>query len=153
MWRIELLGGLRVAHGERAITPFRRQRVAALFAYLAYYRDRPHPRDALIELLWPEIDPEVGRNHLRVLLHRLREQLDEPATAPDTLLLTDRDTVRLRPTAFTTDVADFAAALERAAAAPDPSQLAPLLAAAGALYGGSCCPAPSSPGCSPSGSI
>jgi predicted ATPase/DNA-binding SARP family transcriptional activator len=139
-WRVELLGGLRVTRGERMITPFRRQRVEALFAYLAFYGHRAHPRGALIELLWPEIDPEVGRNNLRVLLHRLRDSLDEPESAADGLLLTDRDTVRLRPAAFTTDVTDFAAALESAAAARDPVERARASTAAMALYRGELLP-------------
>jgi predicted ATPase/DNA-binding SARP family transcriptional activator len=139
-WRVELLGELRVTQAERVITPFRRQKVEALFSHLAFYGDRSHPREALIDLMWPEIDPEVGRNHLRVLLHRLREQLDEPANAADRLLLTDRDTVRLRPLGFTTDVADFGAALESAAATSDPAERARLLAASVALYRGELLP-------------
>jgi predicted ATPase/DNA-binding SARP family transcriptional activator len=139
-WRVELLGGLRVTHGERVITPFRRQKVEAIFAYLAFYGHQSHPRDALIELLWPEIDPDVGRNNLRVLLHRLREQLDEPGSPADTLLLTDRDTVRLRPTLFSTDAAEFIAALEQAGAAPDPAERVRLLAEAMALYAGELLP-------------
>src|SRR5262249_9996447 len=130
----------RVTRGERVITPFRRQRVEILFAYLAFYHHRLHPREILIELLWPAIDPEVGRNNLRVLLHRLRDSLDEPGSAADSLLLTDRDTIRLRPAALTTDVAEFGAALERAAATPDPAERARVLATAVALYRGELLP-------------
>src|SRR5262249_31672435 len=103
-------------------------------------RHRPHPREILIELLWPEIDPEIGRNNLRVLLHRLRDQLDEPESAADPLLVADRDAVRLRPAAFTTAVADFTAALERAAGAADLVERVRDLAAAVALYRGELLP-------------
>src|SRR5262245_48049647 len=57
-WRIELLGGLRATRGDRVVTRFQRQKAGALLAYLAYFRQRPHPRPVLIELLWPECDPE-----------------------------------------------------------------------------------------------
>jgi len=43
--RIELLGGLRVAQGERVITRFSTQKTGALLGYLAYYGDRAHPRE------------------------------------------------------------------------------------------------------------
>src|SRR5438034_842892 len=68
-WRIDLLGRLRVAQEGRDVTPFLTQKVAALLAYLAYYPRQSHPRELLIELLWPEIDPEAGRHNLRSLLH------------------------------------------------------------------------------------
>ena len=44
LWNIRLLGGLQVEGADRVITRFRTQKTAALLAYLAYYRDRPHPR-------------------------------------------------------------------------------------------------------------
>src|SRR2546423_12196520 len=62
-WRVDLLGSLRVTQGGREVTPFLTQKVAALLAYLAYYQYQSHPREALIELLWPETDAEVGRHN------------------------------------------------------------------------------------------
>src|SRR5713101_7635240 len=56
-WRIELLGRLRATQGDRVVTRFRAQKGGALLAYLAYHLDRPHPREELIELLWPEAEP------------------------------------------------------------------------------------------------
>src|SRR5688572_17598999 len=105
-WRIELLGGLRAARGDHLISHFHRK-VGALLAYLAYYRQHPHPREILLELLWPESDPEVGRNNLRYVLHTLRRQLEPSPPPTGSLLITDRQTVQLNPAAFTTDVAAF----------------------------------------------
>jgi predicted ATPase/DNA-binding SARP family transcriptional activator/Tfp pilus assembly protein PilF len=139
-WRIELLGGVRVTLAERVITPFRRHRVEALFAYLAFYGHRSHPREELIELLWPEADPELGRNNLRVNLHLLRLQLEEPGSPAEGLLLAQRDTIQLRPNAFTTDVAEFEAALQAAARVADAAERARLLATAVALYQGELLP-------------
>jgi DNA-binding SARP family transcriptional activator len=73
-WRIELLGGLRVEGGGRVVTRFPTQKAAALLAYLAYHRDRPHPREVLAALLWPEAEWEAARHRLNVALSSLRQQ-------------------------------------------------------------------------------
>jgi DNA-binding SARP family transcriptional activator len=132
LWRIELLGGLRAAQGERVVTRFRHQKAAVLLAYLAFSesggRQRAHSREELVELLWPEIDPELGRGKLRFMLHSLRQQLEPPdvPTAPR-LLIAERSTLRLDLAAFTTDVAGFQAAVQAApagrSAPPAPSVL------------------------------
>src|SRR5207247_8124689 len=72
-WRIELLGRFRACWGEHELSRFPRQKAADLLAYLACARGRSASREALIEILWPEIDPELGRNNLRKLLHTLRQ--------------------------------------------------------------------------------
>src|SRR6266852_1351613 len=104
-WRIELFGNLcarregtagpsghdspglhpgHPAHGEgeagaetpvRVLTRFQ-TKVGTLLAYLAYHRHRSHRREALVELLWPECEPAIGRNNLSVSLSSLRRQLE-----------------------------------------------------------------------------
>jgi len=59
-WQIELFGWLRVVQGDRIVSRFRTRKAEALLAYLAYFRERSHPREQLIELLWPEGDPSRG---------------------------------------------------------------------------------------------
>src|SRR5437867_1203312 len=114
LWRIELLGGLRATHADRVIQQFRSQRAGALLAYLALYRDRSHPREALIEMLWPECEPEMGRMRLRVELSSLRKQLEPPGVPAGAVLLADRVVVQLNPAIVTTDVAQFEADLKAA---------------------------------------
>ena len=53
LWRIELLGGLR-AERDRVIVRFSGPKAGGLLAYLAFYRDRPHTREELASILWPE---------------------------------------------------------------------------------------------------
>src|SRR5579862_9581714 len=74
--RIQMLGSFNVQQGERQITRFRYQKAAALLAYLAFYHTRMHPREELIERLWPEFSPDAGRNNLSNILSSLRHQLE-----------------------------------------------------------------------------
>ena len=67
-WRIELLGHLQARQGEQCITRFRTHKSAALLAYLAFYGQRAHGRETLIEMLWPQLDPDKGRPNLSVAL-------------------------------------------------------------------------------------
>ena len=81
-WRVTLLGSLRLEQGERSITRFYTYKYGALLASLAYYRDRAHSREALIEMFWPEGDLKAGRNSLSVALSSLRHQLEPPGVPP-----------------------------------------------------------------------
>lgn len=121
VWRIELLGGLGARLGERTVSRFRTQKTAALFAYLAYHRHRSHPREMLIELFWPEAEPESGRHSLSLALSSLRNQLEPPGIEAGGVVVADRWSVELNPEAFTTDVGDFEAALRLSAQAREES--------------------------------
>src|SRR5947208_11043436 len=113
-WRIELLGGLRVVRADRVVARFQTQKIGVLLAYLAYYPQLPHRREALIELLWPESDTCAGRNNLSVSLSWLRRQLEMPGGAAGAVLSADRAVVQFNPEAITTDVAEVDAALRSA---------------------------------------
>lgn len=84
---VSLLGPPRV---ERAgtLVGFDTRKAVALLAHLAL-ADRPRPRDALADLLWPDNDLEHARGALRRTLSTLRT-----AIGPDSLETT-RDHVRL----------------------------------------------------------
>src|SRR5712691_5831881 len=118
-WRIELLGHLRATRGDRVVKRFRSQQTGALLAYLAFYPNRTHQREELIELLWPECEPRAGRQRLNIALSSLRQQLEpQPASTLNaqlsTVIVADRASVRLHPEAITTDVAEFDAAVQAA---------------------------------------
>ncbi|HLK58389.1 MAG TPA: tetratricopeptide repeat protein [Chthonomonadaceae bacterium] len=106
-WTIQLFGGLCACNGPERTTRFASRKVASLLAYLAYHRDRPHSREALIEFLWPECDPATGRNRLNNLLSLLRRLLEPPGTPAGSVVQADHSHVRLSPEVLTTDVADF----------------------------------------------
>ena len=138
LWRIELLGSLRAGSGERVLTRFRTHKTASLLAYLALLPDRPHPREELCDLLWPEAALDAGRMNLRAALSSLRRQMEPPGTTAGGVLTADRSRVQLNPSACTTDVAEFEAALE-AASKPGADEAA-LLTRAVSLYRGDLLP-------------
>src|SRR5690242_6019572 len=111
-WRIQLLGGLSAERGERRITRFHTRKTASLFAYLAFYSARAHPREGLADRFWPECDADAGRANLRVALSWLRRQLEPPGIEPGSVLDADRTGARLNAAAISTDVAAFEAELK-----------------------------------------
>src|SRR5712692_7844579 len=139
-WRIELFGGLRATQADRVVTRFRTQKTGLLLAYLAYYLPRSHRREQLIELLWPEGEPQVAHTNLRVVLRLLRRQLEPPGVPAGSILVADRTAVRLNPAAISTDVAEFQAALQAAQRTGGSTGQTELLARAVQLYQGELLP-------------
>ncbi|MCC6447012.1 MAG: winged helix-turn-helix domain-containing protein [Armatimonadetes bacterium] len=121
-WRIELFGGLRLRRGEQAIARFRTRKAGSLLGYLAYYPDRLHSREFLIEMLWPEENIPIAQNKLRIALSSLRRQLEPPGVLTGSVLTTDRVRAGLNPASITTDAADFEAALRAAQGSGSPSE-------------------------------
>src|SRR5579862_2707757 len=110
MWIIQLLGGLTAHSHQRQLTRFRTQKAASLLAYLAFRAapgTPPQPREILIDLLWPDAEPEVGRHNLSNALSFLRHLLEPPGVPPGSVILADRASVRLNPAVVTVDVLDF----------------------------------------------
>src|SRR5689334_5911632 len=95
LWRIELLGGLRVWRGEQAVTHFETRKVAALLACLAFKPGRSHSREILAEQLWPEEDADATRDRLRQALAALRRVLEPPPVPAGSVLFADRTEIRL----------------------------------------------------------
>ena len=76
--RIHSLGAFKVVlHGETIpMSRFHRFKAVTLLKFLAAHQGRPVPRETLIELLWPDADPERANGNLRVVLHALRHALE-----------------------------------------------------------------------------
>ncbi len=115
-WRIELFGGPRLFQGSgRVITRFRTEKTGALLACLALFPRQSFSREVLADRFWPEDEPESGRHSLRQALSSLRRHLEIPEVAPGSVLVSPtRGGISLNPAAFTTDVAEFEAAILRA---------------------------------------
>jgi DNA-binding SARP family transcriptional activator len=69
-------------------------------------RRRPTPRDQLMELLWPEVDPALAGNRLSVLLSTVREVL-QPQPTGEGPLITTGGSVSLNLAQVRVDVEDF----------------------------------------------
>ena len=112
--RVELLGGLRAEQEGRAITRFQTHKAGALLAYLAFYPQRSHPRELLIDVLWPESEPVSARHKLSMALSSLRRQLEPPAVPVGAVIIANPSSIQLNPDGSRTDVADFETALRAA---------------------------------------
>jgi predicted ATPase/DNA-binding SARP family transcriptional activator len=102
-----MLGPLQIMSGGVMITGLESNKVRALLVYLFAEADRPHPREALMGLLWPELPDAAARHNLRQALTNLRQTLGD-RTAQTPLLLIDREMIRLNPAGdYEVDVAAF----------------------------------------------
>lgn len=98
---IRLLGRFEVVRAGATVERWRRGKSRVLLKYLAAHR-QPVPRDALIELLWPDAAPDDALNNLRVVLHALRADLRSAGDLDGRdvgFILSDGSTIRLNPAA------------------------------------------------------
>ncbi len=108
--RTYLLGSFQVTRNTQPVTGFESDKMRALLAYLLIETDRPHRREALAALLWPDQMDMAARQSLRQALYVLRRILssagpssgertdasDAPGPDPGPLLVT-RQTVQFNP--------------------------------------------------------
>ncbi|HLF00358.1 MAG TPA: BTAD domain-containing putative transcriptional regulator, partial [Anaerolineales bacterium] len=87
--RLYLFGALRVEAEGRAL-PLAGRKALNLLAYLALHPTTPHSREALAELLWPELEPDRSRRSLTDVLYRLRQTIGER------WLIADEERIALR---------------------------------------------------------
>jgi len=150
---LSLLGPFLVALQPGRPVELTSKKAQALLAYLAVESDRPHYREALAGLLWPDSSEQAARGSLRQALQDLRRALGDslPAAAGDALLgeggspvapllLISRDTVQFnRQAPYWLDVAQFAkhtASLSRQPSSMISPAQGEALRAAVALYRG-----------------
>ena len=85
---LSFLGAFQASLDGQPITNFEADKVRALLAYLAVEADRPHRRDALAGLLWPDWPDRSARTNLRNALANLRGAIDDRIALPPFLLIT-----------------------------------------------------------------
>ncbi|MBN1658149.1 MAG: AAA family ATPase, partial [Anaerolineae bacterium] len=95
MCRLSLscLGPFQVTLDGQPVTTFKSVKVRALLAYLAVEADRPHPREVLAGLLWPDWPDRHALGNLRYALSDLRRAIGDRDASPPFLLIT-RDTLQ-----------------------------------------------------------
>jgi len=80
---LSLLGPFQATLDGKRITAFESDKVRALLAYLAVEADRPHSRDKLAGLLWPERPDRDARKNLRYALSNLRQAIGDREATKD----------------------------------------------------------------------
>ena len=88
-----LLGSFQATLDGQPVTGFKSDKVRALLAYLAVEAHRPHRREALAGLLWPDWPDQAARSNLRGALSNLRRAIDDRMAAPPFLLVV-RETIQ-----------------------------------------------------------
>src|ERR1044072_3167925 len=96
------LGPFQVTHDDKRVAGFESDKMRALLAYLVVEADRPHHRDVLAALLWPDQTDSAARQSLRQALYVVRNALrgdntgnsDSSDAGP---LLVTRQTVQFDP--------------------------------------------------------
>ena len=85
---VRLLGTFQAELDGRQVDGFSSVKVRALLAYLIMERERPHGRDELCGLLWPDEPQEVAQANLRQALANLRQVLGDRSSAKPLLTVT-----------------------------------------------------------------
>ncbi|MCZ7546845.1 MAG: winged helix-turn-helix domain-containing protein [Anaerolineae bacterium] len=75
------LGPFRVYVNDQPVEDWQSRRGKSIFKYLVTHRERPTPKEVLMELFWPDSLPDAARNNLNVAIYGLRQTLrqDNPA--------------------------------------------------------------------------
>lgn len=109
---LSLLGSFQVTLDGRPVAGFKSSKERALLAYLAVEADRPHRREMLAGLLWPDWPDRDALSNLRYALSNLRRVIGDPKAEPSFLLI-NRDTLQFNAASDTwLDVAVLTEVLE-----------------------------------------
>lgn len=102
-----VLGSPQVLIDDTPVTLFESDKVRALLVYLAVEADRPHRRESLVGLLWPDCPEQVARHNLRQALLNLRLAIGDRIARPPYLLISRGAIQFNRASDLTLDLAQF----------------------------------------------
>lgn len=74
---IYFLSPFRVLLDEQPVAGWPNCKGKSIFKYLVTHRQRPIPKEVLMEAFWPEGDPDAARNNLNVAIYGLRKSLNK----------------------------------------------------------------------------
>lgn len=104
--KIYFLGSFRIVFNEQVMDNWPGRKGQLLFKYLVLNHRTPISRDILMDIFWPDADPEAARNNLNVSLHGLRQALRSVTELP--IVLFENGAYRLNPDLkIWTDVEEF----------------------------------------------
>ncbi len=116
-WQVFLLGRFELRDERAQLKRLPSRAITALLARLALWPGRDHAREELIELLWPGVELDVGRNRLRQALSTLKAVLEPAEGPPRPVLQADRRALRVVPGSLWCDALAFEQALRSGASA------------------------------------
>lgn len=118
---LHLFGAFQVTLADGSTARFESDKTCALLVYLVVEADRPHRRDALVGLLWPDEPEQSARHNLRQALFNLRQTIGDAAAQPPYLLI-NRDEIQFNTASdFALDAATFDTHLAACAGHPHTS--------------------------------
>ena len=79
---LAFFGSYRATLDGQPLTGFKSDKVRALLAYLAVESERPHRRESLAALLWPEVPDRSARVNLRSVLANPRRVIGDHDALP-----------------------------------------------------------------------
>ena len=82
-----LMGPFEALLDGQEITAFQSNKVRALLAFLAVEMARPHPRETLAGLLWPNVPESCAHHSLNQALSNLRSAIHDHETTPRFLIV------------------------------------------------------------------
>ena len=104
---LSFLGAFQATRDGQPLVGFESNKVRALLTYLAIEADRPHSREELACLLWPDQPDLAARSNLRQALANLRRTIGDEAAQPPFLLI-DREFIRFNSEAdYWLDTTEF----------------------------------------------
>lgn len=106
--RISLFGRFDVCWGEQPLPGIGAAKVQELFCYLLLFRERPHTRERLADILWANSSQSQSKQYLRQTLWQLRAILDCVGQPDNPILLADAEWIQVNAdAALWLDVAEF----------------------------------------------
>lgn len=86
---IYFLSPFQVFRGDTQITDWPNSKGKAIFKYLAANRERPIPKEVLMDVFWPGAEANAARNNLNVAIYGLRKELSECGSTFSFILFQD----------------------------------------------------------------
>ncbi|MBE0695537.1 MAG: hypothetical protein IH586_01305, partial [Anaerolineaceae bacterium] len=102
-----LLGTFHITRDSTPITEFASNKVRGLIAYLAVESDRPHTRETLAALFWPDYSNTSALTNLRNTLANLRRVIGDQDANPTYLLITNETVQFNRDSDYGLDVTEL----------------------------------------------
>jgi DNA-binding SARP family transcriptional activator len=137
MLQVYAFGKLRMRCGNKTVEAFPTRHVEELLGYLILNPQAAHPREKLIDILWPTSMSGNDRGRFSTVLWRLRSSFERIGAQTDAYLRVTRETVSFAPQEpFSVDIVDFERYVASARKAPAVSEQECALQAAVDIYRG-----------------